>query len=126
VYIKREGRLMESEQVIKFRDRIADLEAENAMSDTEATDQLNEEIWNLAILGEPQAADALVRLVAGSRAIATACELENAALWAFVKEMRTLQVVLSDTKKPNETWKQWHTRKFHQAEELIYQYEDEP
>jgi hypothetical protein len=78
VYIKREGRLMESEQVIKFRDRIADLEA------------------------------------------------ENAALWAFVKEMRTLQVVLSDTKKPNETWKQRHTRKFHQAEELIYQYEDEP
>jgi hypothetical protein len=34
-------------------------------------------------------------------------------------------VVLSDTKKPNETWKQWHTRKFHQAEELIYQYEEE-
>jgi hypothetical protein len=53
-------------------------------------------------------------------------EAENAALWAFVKEMRTLQVVLSDTKKPNETWKQRHTRKFHQAEELIYQYEDEP
>jgi hypothetical protein len=53
-------------------------------------------------------------------------EAENAALWAFVQEMRTLQVVLSDTKKPNETWKQWHTRKFHQAEELIYQYEDEP
>jgi hypothetical protein len=55
------------------------------MSDTEAVGQLNEEIWNLAILGEPQAADALVRLVAGSRAIATACELENAALWAFVR-----------------------------------------
>jgi hypothetical protein len=58
--------------------RIEDLEAE-------AVDQLNEEIWNLAILGDPQAADALVRLVAGSRAIATACELENAALWAFVR-----------------------------------------
>jgi hypothetical protein len=57
----------------------------DSMSDTEAVDQLNEEIWNLAILGEPQAADALVRLVAGSRAIATACELENAALWAFVR-----------------------------------------
>jgi hypothetical protein len=85
VYIKREGRLMESEQVVKFRDRIAALEAENAMSDTEAVDQLNEEIWNLAILGDPQAADALVRLVAGSRAIATACELENAALWGFVR-----------------------------------------
>jgi hypothetical protein len=85
VYIKREGRLMESEQVVRLRDRIAALEAENAMSDTEAEDQLNEEIWNLAILGEPQAADALVRLVAGSRAIATACELENAALWAFVR-----------------------------------------
>jgi uncharacterized protein YdcH (DUF465 family) len=30
VYIKREGRLMEPEQVVSFRDRIAALEAENA------------------------------------------------------------------------------------------------
>jgi hypothetical protein len=63
-----------------------------AMSDTEAVDQLNEEIWNLAILGEPQAADALVRIVAGSRAIATACELENAALWAFVLAYRAMRL----------------------------------
>jgi hypothetical protein len=30
VYIKREGRLMESEQVVRFRDRNAALEQENA------------------------------------------------------------------------------------------------
>jgi hypothetical protein len=84
----------------------------DSMSDTDATDQLNEEIWNLAILGEPQAADALVRLVAGSRAIATACELENAALWAFVDALE------SDSDDIGAYWK-----KRSAAREALRQYE---
>jgi hypothetical protein len=84
----------------------------DSMTDTEATDQLNEEIWNLAILGEPQAADALVRLVAGSRAIATACERENAALWAFVDALE------SDSDDIGAYWK-----KRSAAREALRQYE---
>jgi hypothetical protein len=61
------------------------------MSDTEAVDQLNEEIWNLAIRGDEIGADAIVRIVAGSRAIATACELENAALWSVVLAYEELE-----------------------------------
>jgi hypothetical protein len=53
-------------------------------------------------------------------------EAENKALWTFVKEMRTLQVVLSDTHKPTITWKKWHTSKFAQAEEILHPYEEKP
>jgi hypothetical protein len=86
-----------------------------AMSDTEAVDQLNEEIWNLAIRGDEIGADAIVRIVAGSRAIATACELENAALWAF---MRALE---SDSEDIGAYWK-----KRSAAREALRQYEEKP
>jgi hypothetical protein len=51
-------------------------------------------------------------------------EAENAALWAFVHKMQTLDVVLRDTPKPTPTWRAWQLDKFSLYREALRQYEE--
>jgi hypothetical protein len=75
VYVKREGRPSESEQVVKLRDRIAALE----------------------------------RALEAEMALNMEMQLENAALWAFVRAMRNFDM-----------------RALMRADDALRQYEEKP